>query len=94
MCWKSLGLPEIFCQPVSGFPVKGRVLLSVRFLFFFKSPFDKLPIGFLATYRAKLIFFYYSFQQKKNITSEIFLLSFFPAVAFTLDIQPTLQVLI
>lgn len=69
------------------------------FIFIFNPLLMSFLLGFVAAYCRKLIFLIVVSNQrekiKKNplITSESFLLSFIPAVAFALDIQPPQQVL-
>lgn len=69
------------------------------FIFIFNPLLMSFLLGFLAAYCRKLIFLIVVSNQREKIkkkpliTSESFLLSFIPAVAFALDIQPPQQVL-
>lgn len=68
-CWiffKSLGLLEIFYQPVSDLPVKGRVLLSVRFFFLHLNLLWWASYWVFSYLQSKVNFFNCSFQKKKK----------------------------
>lgn len=93
-CWKMLGLPEISCQPVPGFPVKGRVLLSVRYFFFFLISFWWASYWVFSYLERKVNFLIAVSNKNPPSLQRSSCFHFFPAVAFTLDIQPTQQVLI